>query len=506
MAFFFPFSNLHELNLDWILSQVKKFSELIPPMETAVEDVEALSSDVQQAVEDAQQALEDAGEALETAEEAKEIAEQAAQGTIVDGAVTTTKLADGAVTTPKLADSAVTTPKLADSAVTTAKLADSAVTTAKLDDGAVTANKLSTALQNQLQKTDDETPYEYHVGAGQTYTTLRSAIEAAVLRKNSKVIVHPGTYDMLTEFATELAQPSITQYTGNALYNGVHVIGMAGAVITALFTGNESNISQIYNMFSPFFAVSNHDNNDFTLENIVIRANNCRYCVHDDPYGAGTYIHKYINCDMVFYNAMNPATYVQCIGGGLGEHSVIVIEGGRYRTNTTVALNGRTLTESEIPITYHNSNNSNAQSWIYINGVELQNNGHFEFYPYGLSVLDTYVIISNCRTAYNAIKTPVDGNSNDNMVVTEYNTTALYQQPIINETVTIPITQGNNYCYTAAKNGYHLASAMMSKAYSNNGDVVSEIGWSGSDYIIFLKGNATETADRNFVLVWVKNP
>lgn len=120
--FKFPYTNLHELNLDWILSKVKKFAELIPPMETAVEDVQALQTDVEQAVEDANQALEDAGQALETAEEAKEIAEQAAQGTIADGAVTTPKIADGNVTTVKIADGATTTVKIADGAVTKSKI------------------------------------------------------------------------------------------------------------------------------------------------------------------------------------------------------------------------------------------------------------------------------------------------------------------------------------------------------------------------------------------------
>ena len=148
--FRFPYSNLHELNLDWILAQVKKFSELIPPMETAVEDVQQLSEDVQQAVEDAQQAVEDAGDAKEIAEEAKEIAEQAAQGTIADGAVTTQKIADDAVTTSKLDDGAVTTAKLDDGAVTTAKLDDSAVTTAKLNDGSVTYAKLDSDLSDMV--------------------------------------------------------------------------------------------------------------------------------------------------------------------------------------------------------------------------------------------------------------------------------------------------------------------------------------------------------------------
>ena len=124
--FKFPYTNLHELNLDWILEKVKHFAELIPPMETAVDDVQALQTDVEQAVEDANQALEDAGQALETAEEAKEIAEQAAQGTIADGAVVTSKIADGAVTSAKILDGTIATVDIADGAVTSAKLATDA--------------------------------------------------------------------------------------------------------------------------------------------------------------------------------------------------------------------------------------------------------------------------------------------------------------------------------------------------------------------------------------------
>lgn len=186
--FEFPYTNLHELNLDWILEKVKHFAELIPPMETAVEDVQALQTDVEQAVEDANQALEDAGEALETAEEAKEIAEQAAQGTIADGAVTTSKLADGAVTSAKILDGTIATVDIADEAVTSAKLAtgaakdnietntlsglkllDSSIPTDKLSsgcvtnpkilDGAVTKIKLEESIQNFI---DDPLSVIYH--------------------------------------------------------------------------------------------------------------------------------------------------------------------------------------------------------------------------------------------------------------------------------------------------------------------------------------------------------
>ena len=83
MSFKFPYSNLHELNLDWILSKVKKFAELIPPMESATEDVQEALDTAQQAVADAQdaidtasQAVEDAQDAIATAEEAKDIKKQ----------------------------------------------------------------------------------------------------------------------------------------------------------------------------------------------------------------------------------------------------------------------------------------------------------------------------------------------------------------------------------------------------------------------------------------------
>lgn len=143
MAFKFPWSNLHELNLDWILSVVKRFSELVPPMETAVEDVRALQDDVAQAVEDAQSAVTSANQAAETAAEALEVAEQAASGTIADGAVTTPKLANGAVTSAKIEDGTIQTIDIADGAVTSIKLASNAVTTAKIADGAVLSTKLS---------------------------------------------------------------------------------------------------------------------------------------------------------------------------------------------------------------------------------------------------------------------------------------------------------------------------------------------------------------------------
>ena len=61
---------------------------------------------------------------------------------ILDGAVTTVKIADNAVTTAKILNSNVTTAKIADNAVTAGKILNGNVTTAKIADDAVTYAKL----------------------------------------------------------------------------------------------------------------------------------------------------------------------------------------------------------------------------------------------------------------------------------------------------------------------------------------------------------------------------
>ena len=145
--FKFPYTNLHELNLDWILEKVK----------TLVANNDEFN--------------EKADYAVETADEAKEIAEQAAQAQIADGSVTTAKLADYAVTQVKLAVNAVGNYQLQDASVTTSKLYDEAVTTAKLADEAVTYAKLAPDAKNQATNWLLSTPEQYKIGNGYTNIT-----------------------------------------------------------------------------------------------------------------------------------------------------------------------------------------------------------------------------------------------------------------------------------------------------------------------------------------------
>ncbi|ORA38128.1 hypothetical protein [Mycobacterium aquaticum] len=81
----------------------------------------------------------------------QEIAEVAPSG-LVNGAVTTAKLAEKAVTGPKLADGAATTEKIATNGVEAVNLAPGAVTTPKLDDDAVTAAKAGLGVVTAYDK------------------------------------------------------------------------------------------------------------------------------------------------------------------------------------------------------------------------------------------------------------------------------------------------------------------------------------------------------------------
>jgi len=76
--------------------------------------------------------------APEVVEEIREVA----PSSVVNGAITTSKLADKAVTEAKLADGAVTHPKIAVGAVQTDNIANGAVGAAQLAPGAVTPEAL----------------------------------------------------------------------------------------------------------------------------------------------------------------------------------------------------------------------------------------------------------------------------------------------------------------------------------------------------------------------------
>ena len=278
---------------------------------------------------------------------------------------------------------------------------------------------------------DQDIPDTIYIGAGQTYTTLRAGIAEAYKRKGTKVIVMPGTYDLVTEFADSISSNMST--TGLAIGNSMHIVFMDGAKVTANFDNSQSTYDattwrRIYDYFNPFYARPSNADNDsnFILENLDIECTDTRYCVHDEMNGQGTYSHKYINCRMKYKNTHSDVNYVQCIGGGLGEHGTIVIDGGYYESDTDYCIpsidGGQNPQNCQQCITYHNGNNVNCDSSITIKNVFLDNRGYFRFGYYGSSTIDSLVSISGCSTGLPTLKKQEGSQTQqDNFEVVEWN-------------------------------------------------------------------------------------
>ena len=198
MAFKFPFSTLHELNLDWILDIVKTLKESNDEFNNK------------------------ADYAVETADEAKTIAEQAAQAMIADGAITSIKLADNAVTNPKIVDSAVTSSKINSGAVTTAKINDGAVTTVKIADSAVTAEKINDdAVTTPKINSGAVTTAKINDGAVTTVKVADNNITLAKLATTIRTLINAWEtwWNYCSNYQTELnslesAFPFFTRWQG----------------------------------------------------------------------------------------------------------------------------------------------------------------------------------------------------------------------------------------------------------------------------------------------------
>ena len=226
-----------------------------------------------------------------------------------------------------------------------------------------------------------------HCGQGQKYTRLRDAVAAAIEVENTKVVIHPGTYNLAEEFAEEIANQN---GTGIVLHNGVHLLFMSGSYVTC-----EIDVSNewAYSNFEPFSAYK-----DFTLENAHIICRNTRYCVHDELNGASTYHHRYINCHMEYTNEHESANFTQCIGGGMGEHGYIEIIGGYYKSSSKYyQAHYNSTDDMQQPISFHNGISDTCDGKIVIKDVYLADKGYFRFGMYGGSTKKTPIYISGCR-------------------------------------------------------------------------------------------------------------
>lgn len=110
---------------------------------------------------------------------------------ILDGAVTTAKLANGAVTTNKIADESITSVKIIEKGVTTLCLDDNAVTVDKLANNAVTSDKIYHSAVT-TDKIADNAVATSHI-QGLAVTTSKIANGAVTIDKLENMLL-PQTY------------------------------------------------------------------------------------------------------------------------------------------------------------------------------------------------------------------------------------------------------------------------------------------------------------------------
>lgn len=234
------------------------------------------------------------------------------------------------------------------------------------------------------------------IGKGTDAPTLRGNIEWALgLSDESRpitIIVTPGLYDLTDEF-----KDVFTSMSGNGInLNGYgRIIFSSGCYVKCNYkpTGNEEQDNWVYTNFSPFYK---YGEGNLTIEGLNIEASNCRYCIHDDTSSlAKQYYVEYNNCIMKYTRSAGTDTnhnfYMACIGGGLGQHTTIKINGGIYECVDNAG------TRDAPPITYHNGGNSNCDNRLYYKNVLLPT-GHFRFGYYGESTHKSIITITGCKT------------------------------------------------------------------------------------------------------------
>ena len=234
------------------------------------------------------------------------------------------------------------------------------------------------------------------------YTKLTDALSIAYNNGNIDIYVQAGTYDITSEI--DLAKAG----SGPLIGNSTRLYFSPDSEVVCEYTGGVDDVERI---FSPI----NAGTGDYEIHDMRIRCKNVRYCVHDErSTNEDYYTHKYINCNMYLddANAISWKTQ-QCIGGGLGKHGIIDINGGEYRS-TYLSERG-----DMGEITYHNSAALDAQSKITISNAYLTNTARF--ICYGSTTKMTHCNINNCSVS--KVPTVYYGNisSVTNMEMVAYN-------------------------------------------------------------------------------------
>ena len=269
-------------------------------------------------------------------------------------------------------------------------------------------------------KEDNKEHTTVRIGVGTPYPRLRDGISQAVSVSTNEnpvtIYVKKGTYDLCEEFATELSADALSSVVGIGLGNSVKIIFESGAYVKAIYepSGINGKDGTVRTWFQPFYGIGGRDNTGYIIENLNIECKGTRYCIHET--GANSNQRKVVlkNCVMK-YTAHRSGIGTQCIGGELGVHDYIEIDGGHYESHVYNSVN------TNVPvISYHNTSLDNAYSQIFIKDLYIANEGYMYFTSYGPSKDISEVFVSGCRMGNN-IQVDPSGSTPNNMKVTQWN-------------------------------------------------------------------------------------
>ena len=213
------------------------------------------------------------------------------------------------------------------------------------------------------------------------FSSLVTAINALSDEMDVELFVGPGTWDIIDEFGETYmnAVSSNNSTWGLVLKNRIHIICSSNSLITAKYTGSNTNVKT-------YFSAFNAGEYGFTLENANIETDNVRYTIHDDRGSGGGegYYNRYINCSMKHTNGM----YTDCIGGGLGTNGMIEILNCYFEGDANATR-----------LAYYHGNNysgqTNAQCKIVVKGNYFAGLGTFGLTKYGDSTKVSTAYVSD---------------------------------------------------------------------------------------------------------------
>lgn len=205
--------------------------------------------------------------------------------------------------------------------------------------------------------TDDKKEYVVDINGGGDYTSFVAALKDLENVKDCKVRVKKGVYNIIAELGNDY----FTNYTndkGPLIGNGISIQFEAGAKIVCHYEGSNTTF---LSTFSPL-NYNAAKGCGFVIDGLDIDVSRCRYCIHDESNSSAlAYKNVYKNCRMKMDNSDNEEWHSrQCIGGGLGQDSIIEISGCTFYSVST----------SERPnagaVTYHNSGASSGRSNVIV--------------------------------------------------------------------------------------------------------------------------------------------